>query len=230
MASPLSPCSIWRATRCSSLLHGRPLSVDRLLSIADQIADALATAHARGIIHRDVKSSNVIVTSDGRAHVLDFGIAKQLRLDRASASRDPTASGLVFGTPAYLSPEQARGAEMDHRSDVFSFGTLLYEMATGAVPFNGASAADTIAAILKEPQPPASEINPQVPPSLSRVIDRALAKDPADRYQSMDELKGDLQRVIPAAAPAGPAATGLHPAFENISTASAQACPHAQRG
>jgi serine/threonine-protein kinase len=192
------------------LLRGRPLSVDRLLSIAGQIADALATAHARGIIHRDVKSSNVIVTAEGRAHVLDFGIAKQLRLD-PTIERQPTESGLVFGTPAYLSPEQARGAELDHRSDIFSFGTLLYEMATGTVPFSGASAADTIANILKEAPASASEMNPHVPPSLSRVIDRALAKDPADRYQSVDELKEDLQRVTQPAAP------GLHAAFENIS-------------
>ena len=200
------------------LLRGRPLSVDRLLPIATQVADALAAAHARGIIHCDVKASNVIVSSHGRAHVLDFGIARLLgRLEGGSSDRQATQRGSIFGTPEYLSPEQARGAEVDRRSDVFSFGTLLYEMATGTVPFSGPSAADTIAAILSQRLVPASEINPQLPRSLVGVIDRALAKDPADRYQSVEELKADLQLVTQQGAPAALAATELPAGSESVS-------------
>ena len=191
------------------ILRGHPLSVDRLVSIGSQVADALAIAHARGIVHRDVKPSNVIVSAGGVAHVLDFGIAKLLEApDGADSSPDASHSGDIFGTPAYLSPEQARGVQVDHRSDVFSLGALLYEMATGRVPFGGASAADTIAAILKEPHVSPSEINPDLPTLLVEVIDRALAKDVADRYQSVDALKADLRLVLsqPAAMSRGGAA------------------------
>ena len=134
------------------VLRRGPLPLDRLLSIATQIADALAAAHARGIIHRDVKPSNVILTSDGRVRVLDFGVAKPLEHMRDAASApDTTLSGIIVGTPAYLSPEGARGAKVDHRTDVFSFGVVLYEMATGQRPFGGPTSADTIAAILTQP-------------------------------------------------------------------------------
>jgi len=177
------------------MLRRGPLPLDRLLSLGAQIADALAAAHARGIIHRDVKSSNVIVTTDGRGHVLDFGIAKLVdRREHVASRLDATQSGVIVGTPSNLSPEQARGAQVDHRTDVFQFGALLYEMATSQRPFRGATTADVIAAILTQPHVPAVEANPALPRSLGRVIDRALAKDPHDRFQTIDEIRTALQR------------------------------------
>ena len=178
------------------MLRRGALTLERVLSIARQIADALAAAHARGIIHRDVKSSNVIVTSDDRAHVLDFGVAKLLdRIPDASSTTDATQSGVIVGTPSYLSPEQARGAPVDHRADVFSFGAVLYEMTTGQLPFGAATSADTIAAVLTQRHASAAEINPTLPAALVAVIDRALAKEPNDRFQSVDEIRSELQRI-----------------------------------
>ena len=177
-------------------LRRGPLPLDRLLSVATQVADALAAAHARGIIHRDVKPGNVILTSDGRARVLDFGVAKLLEHMRGAASApDRTLTGMIVGTPACLSPEAARGAEVDHRTDVFSFGVVLYEMATGQSPFRGLTTADTIAAVLTQPHAPAAAINPSLPAALVAVIDRALAKEPTERFRSVDEMRDSLQRI-----------------------------------
>jgi eukaryotic-like serine/threonine-protein kinase len=177
------------------LRHGS-LSIERQLSIATQMADALAAAHARGIVHRDVKPSNVIVSAAGRVHVLDFGIAKLLEsVETRSSNHGATNSGVILGSPSYLSPEQARGTAVDHRTDIFSLGAVLYEMATGQVPFPASTSADTIAAILTQAHVSAGEVNPALPATLVRVIDRALAKDPDDRYGSMVEMRADLQRV-----------------------------------
>jgi len=170
-----------------------PLGPVRLLSIAAQSADAIAAAHRRGIIHRDVKSSNIVVAETGQAVVLDFGLAKLM--DAGASASALTRSGTVLGTPAYMSPEQARGATADHRSDVFSLGVVIYEMATGRLPFERGSEAATLTALVRDPHVPAAEVNPALPAGLSEIIDRALAKDPAARYQSMEAMLDDLRRV-----------------------------------
>ncbi len=177
-------------------IRGRPLKLDSLLSISLQVADALAEAHTRGIIHRDVKAGNIIITPRGQAKVLDFGLAKILEKEGEETDTHLTMTGMVMGTPASMSPEQARGERVDHRSDIFSFGVVMYEMATGRIPFKGKTRADVISALLKESQTPAVELNKEVPAHLSAVIDRALAKEPADRYQSVQEMIADLRQVI----------------------------------
>src|SRR6185503_9819453 len=145
-------------------------------------------------IHRDVKDANVMVTPQGLAKVLDCGIAKRLEIESAAATAATaaTAAGTILGTPGSMSPEQAAGAHTDRRSDIFSFGVLLYEMATGRTPFPGASWADRMTAVLYEPHLPV-ESTPGMPARLPAVVDRALAKQPADRYASMPELLADLR-------------------------------------
>jgi serine/threonine-protein kinase len=178
------------------VIGGRPLSLESLLSISLQVADALRAAHAHGIIHRDIKSNNIIITAQGQAKVLDFGLAKLLEPEAGGAESDLTRSGAMLGTPSNMSPEQARGERVDHRSDIFSFGVLLYEMATGRTPFKRKSPAETMNAVINEPHTPVSEINKDVPPGLVAVIDRALAKESGARYQSMPEMLGDLRGVV----------------------------------
>ncbi len=183
------------------LVNGRPLELQSALSIAIQVTDALAAAHSRGIIHRDIKAGNVMVTSHGQVKVLDFGLAKLLDEDAARTSgihhTELTEVGVPYGTATYAAPEQARGDRVDSRADTFSTGVLLYEMLTGTWPFRGRTAVDVRHAVLhEEPVPLAEARLAPVPTRLQQILDRALKKDPRDRYQKIAELRDDLKTVV----------------------------------
>jgi serine/threonine-protein kinase len=183
------------------LVNGRPLELKSALLIAIQVADALAAAHARGIIHRDIKSGNVMVTPSGQAKVLDFGLAKLLDDQEAGASgihhTELTEVGVPYGTATYAAPEQARGDRVDKRADIFSTGVLLYEMLSGTWPFRGKTTIDVRHAVLHDaPRPVAEMRTDPLPPRLQQILDRAMAKEPRDRYQKMEELRDDLRSVL----------------------------------
>ncbi len=190
-----------RGEKLSDVLGRGPLPPKRALELATEIGEGLARAHDKGLIHRDLKPSNVMVTEDGHAKVIDFGLAKvaePIDLDGSTMSvRNPrTDSGVILGTAAYMSPEQARGTRVDHRSDIFSFGVLLYEMLTGRAAFQGATSLDTMHAILSQPVPPLPAMNALGVDGVAhvrRVVDKATAKDPDDRYQGMKDLVVDLR-------------------------------------
>jgi eukaryotic-like serine/threonine-protein kinase len=177
---------------------GKPIEIEEVLDVGIQVADALAACHAKGIIHRDIKPANIFLTTSGQIKILDFGLAKVSReFDSGDGQpkEDLTLAGEIFGTAVYMSPEQARGEELDPRSDLFSLGAVLYQMATGKKPFSGTNVVTTLDAVLNQKPISPLKLNPALPPDIEGILGRAMEKDRGNRYQDAPAMKGDLQSL-----------------------------------
>ena len=206
LGQPVIAMELLEGETLKHLISGKPISLDETLNIALQIADALDAAHSKGIVHRDIKPANIFVTARGQSKILDFGLAKTIEPGRvatdASATADAmiseehlTSPGTAIGTIAYMSPEQARGRALDARSDLFSFGVVLYEMSTGKVAFGGNTSAEIFDGILNRAPAAPAELNAKVPAKLDEIISKSLEKEPTLRYQHAADLRADLQRL-----------------------------------
>ncbi len=205
------------------LISANGLPSDRLIEIAGAVAEALSAAHEKGIVHRDLKPANVMVTNEGRVKVLDFGLAKDVSGETANgatmASAGYTQAGMVMGTPAYMSPEQVSGRPLDHRSDIFSFGVMLHEMATGRRPFEGNSSAELISSILRDSPPAVTELRPELSSDIARIIRRCLEKEPRHRVQTARDVGNEFRDL---------ARTTTRPT--HVSTSTVRATPAADSG
>ncbi len=170
------------------LIESEPPSIKKVLDIAIQVCEGLSAAHEKGVVHRDIKSDNIMLTPKGQVKIMDFGLAK------VKGATKLTKAGSTIGTAAYMSPEQAQGEEIDHRSDIFSFGVVLYELLTTKLPFRGEHQAALMYSLINEEPQPIARFNENVSPDLERIVSKALAKDKDERYQHVDDLLADLRR------------------------------------